>query len=121
QGCESSGLRNVETPSGSAFLEDAVHVGGLSHTSEGLGSQVLTREIALDQAIGRFTRSNRIGGCQSLHSRCDVGCFSEGKLLVSSTTTHSPHHDYPGVYPKSYRQGDPFGGHQPGVEGFDRL
>jgi hypothetical protein len=35
---ESSRHRHIETPSGSAFLEDAVHVDRLSHTSECLGS-----------------------------------------------------------------------------------
>ena len=38
QRCQSSGLRHIETPSGSTFLEDAVHVDGLSHTSKRLCS-----------------------------------------------------------------------------------
>jgi len=47
QRCQSSGVSNIETPPGSTFLEDVVHVDGLSHTSEGLYSQVLTLEISL--------------------------------------------------------------------------
>src|SRR4029450_229075 len=48
QRCESSGCSHIETPPGSAFLEDVVHVDRLRDTSERLGSQVLTREVALD-------------------------------------------------------------------------
>jgi hypothetical protein len=38
QRCQSSGHRNIETPSGSTFLEDAVHLDGFRHTAEGLCS-----------------------------------------------------------------------------------
>jgi hypothetical protein len=48
QRCQSSGHSNIKTPPGSTVLEDAVHVDGLSYTSEDLGSQVLARKIALD-------------------------------------------------------------------------
>ena len=61
QRCQSSGLRHIETPSGSTFLEDAVHVDGLSDTSERLCSQVLALEIALNQAVGGITDDDRIG------------------------------------------------------------
>src|SRR5262245_22371190 len=77
QGCQSPSSCHIETPSGSTFLEDAIHVDGLRDTSERLGSQVLALEIALDQAIGRFTNSNRIWCCQSLDSGGDVWCFSK--------------------------------------------
>src|SRR5215470_9233949 len=36
QGCESSGVSNIKTPPGSTFLEDAVHLDGLSDTSKRL-------------------------------------------------------------------------------------
>jgi hypothetical protein len=48
QRCQSSGHSHIETPPASTFLEDAVHVEGLSHTSKRLCSQILTLEIALD-------------------------------------------------------------------------
>jgi hypothetical protein len=48
QGCESSGLSHIKATGGTTVLENAVHVEGLSHPSERLGSQVLTREISLD-------------------------------------------------------------------------
>jgi hypothetical protein len=48
QGCESSGCSHIETPPGSTFLEDAVHVDGLRDTSECLGSQVLALKVALN-------------------------------------------------------------------------
>src|SRR5215813_14021670 len=83
QGCESSGLHNIETPPGSTFLEDAVHVDRLSHTSKRLGSQVLTLEIALDQAIRHFTDSQRIGRSQSFNARSNVGHFSQGQLFLT--------------------------------------
>jgi hypothetical protein len=38
QRCQASWLSNIETPSGSTVLEDAVYVDGLGHTSERLGS-----------------------------------------------------------------------------------
>jgi len=38
QRCQSSGHSHIETPPGATFLEDAVHVDGLSYTSEGLFS-----------------------------------------------------------------------------------
>ena len=41
QGCQSPGCSHIETPSGSTFLEDAVHVDRLRDTSEGLHSQIL--------------------------------------------------------------------------------
>jgi hypothetical protein len=47
QRCQSSGPSHIETPSGSTFLEDTVHVDGLRDTSECLGSEVLTLEISL--------------------------------------------------------------------------
>jgi hypothetical protein len=76
QRCQSSGHRRIKTPSGSTCLEDAVHVKGLSHPSEGLGSQVLILEIPLDQSRGRFTDSNRIGRCQSFNARSNIGDFT---------------------------------------------
>src|SRR5262252_1680029 len=77
QRCESSDHRHIETPPGSAVLEDAVHVDGRSHTSEGLGSQVLTLEITLHQMIRRFAYGNRIGGCQSFDARSNIGHFTQ--------------------------------------------
>src|SRR5436190_4494213 len=49
QRCQSPGHRHVETPPSATFLEDAVHLDGLSHTSQRLCSQILPREIALNQ------------------------------------------------------------------------
>src|SRR5262249_14578949 len=91
--CQPSCLSHIETPPGSTFLEDVVHVDGFSNTSERLRSQVLTLEVALDQAIGRFTDRNRIGSCQSLNSRRHIGCLAQGKLLVPCTASHSPDYD----------------------------
>jgi hypothetical protein len=61
QGCESSGHSNIETSPRATFPEDAVHEDRLSHTSKRVFAQVLALEVALDQSIGRFTDSNRIG------------------------------------------------------------
>src|SRR5215813_6691555 len=99
QGCESSGLHNIETPPGSTFLEDAVHVDRLSHTSECLCSQVLTLEIALDQAIGRTTDHKSIGCCQSLNSGGNVRCFTKCQLFLTSCSTHVPYNNQPRMHP----------------------
>src|SRR5262245_21504061 len=77
QWCQSPGCSHIETPPRATILEDAVHVEGLSPPSERLCSQVLTREIALDQSIGRFTDSNRIGRRQSFNARTNVGHFTQ--------------------------------------------
>src|SRR2546425_13077114 len=77
QRCQSPGCSHIETPPGSTFLEDAVHVEGLSHTSERLCSQVLTLEIALNEAVGRFTDSHRIGRSQSFDARSNVWYFTQ--------------------------------------------
>src|SRR5262249_42603112 len=109
QRCQSSGLSHIKTPPRATVLEDMVHMDGLSHTSEGLGSQVLALKVALDQAIGRTTDHKRIGCSQSLNSRRHIGGLAQGKLLLSPTTPHFTDHNQPSMYPKSYRQCDPFG------------
>jgi hypothetical protein len=48
QRCQSSGCSHIETPPSATFLEDAVHVDGLSHTSKRVFAQFLALEIALD-------------------------------------------------------------------------
>src|SRR5262245_31816773 len=96
---ESSGLRHIQATGGTTLPKHLIDSNGLRDTSERLGSQVLTLEIALDQAIGRFTDSQGVRGCESLNSRCDVGSFSEGKLLLPSTSAHSPHNDQTRMYP----------------------
>src|SRR5215470_1731599 len=97
QRCESSSHRNIETLSGSAFLEDAIHVDGFSHTSECLFAQVLAGKIALDQAIGRTTDHKSIGGCQSLNSRRDIGCLAQCQLFLASLPSHLSHNDKPSM------------------------
>src|SRR5215831_2050701 len=109
QRCESSWLSNIETPPGSTFLEDAVHVDGRSHTSERLCSQVLTREIALDQSIGGFTDSNRIGCSESFNARSNVGHFTQCQLLLTLCSAHLPHHNQPCMDPHTDGKLDTFG------------
>ena len=58
---QSSRHSHVEMPPSAAFLQDAVYVEGLSHTSERLCSQVLAGKIPLHQAIGGFAYGHRIG------------------------------------------------------------
>src|SRR5215510_406525 len=93
QGCESPYLSHIKATGSTALTEHVIDAHRLGDATQGLCSQVLTREIALDQSIGRFAGSNRIGSCQSLNSRCHVGCLAKGKLLLSATTAHSPHND----------------------------
>src|SRR5215831_14211664 len=109
QRCESSWLSNIETPPGSTFLEDAVHVDGRSHTSERLCSQVLTREIALDQSIGGFTDSHRIRRCQSFNARSNVGHFSQGQLFLTPCSTHGTDHHQPSMDAHAESKLDAFG------------
>src|SRR5215471_16136734 len=61
QGCKSSWLSNIQATGGTTLAQDAVHVDGLSHTSECLFAQVLACKIAMDQAIGRTTDHKRVG------------------------------------------------------------
>src|SRR5438093_12972363 len=88
--CESSGLRNIKATGGTIFLEDAVHVEGLSHPSERLCSQVLTLKIPLHQAIGGGTHRYRVGGCQSFEARTNVGHFTQCQLFRTPLPTHVP-------------------------------
>src|SRR5262249_15401999 len=76
QGGQAPGRSHIETSSSATFLEDTVHVEGLSNASERLCSQVLVLEIALDQSIGHFTNGNRIGCSQSFNARSNIGYFS---------------------------------------------
>src|SRR2546430_13043617 len=99
QWCQSPGCSHIETPPGSTFLEDSIHVDGLSHTSERLCPQVLTLEIALDQSIGHFTHRYRVGCCQSFDARTNVGHVTQCQLFLSSCATHIPNNDQPRMNP----------------------
>src|SRR5215471_1066824 len=97
QRCESSGLSHVKATGDTTLTQDLVYGDRLSNTSECLFAQVLAGKIALDQTIGRTTDHKRIGCSQPLHSRRDVGGFSEGKLLLSPSTAHFTDHHQPGM------------------------
>src|SRR5215471_6396596 len=109
QRCQSSCLSHIESARGTTCFEHAVHLERLWHTSEGLYSQVLTLEIALDQAIGRFTDSHRIGRSQSLYPGSNVWRFTQRELFLTPCSTHFTDYDETRIYPKSYSQGDAFG------------
>jgi hypothetical protein len=93
QGCESSGLCHIQATGGTTLTKHMIDVYGLDDTTQGLCSQVLALKITLYQAIRRFTDSNRIGSCQSLNSRCHIGCLAQSKLLLSPTLSHGTDHD----------------------------
>ena len=89
----------------------------LSHTSEGLGSQVLTLEIALDQAIGRFTDATIVLGSASPWMRGgNVGRFSQCELFLTPCSTHFPDHDQPCMDAHTDSELDTFGLLQTGIE-----
>src|SRR5438093_5276886 len=113
---QSSGHRYIETPPGSTFVEDLVHVDGLSHTSEGLCSQVLASKIPLHQARGRVTDHNRIGLSQSLQPRCQVRGLAQGKLLLSPTTAHFTDNDQSSMNTHTESKLDTFGLLQTAIE-----
>src|SRR5262245_10433182 len=93
QRCQSSGLSNIKATGGTALAEHVVYVHGLSDATEGLCSQVLTLEIALDYAVGGSTHCDGIGRRQSLDARTHVWNFTERQLFLSPLTPHLPHND----------------------------
>src|SRR5262249_28075163 len=116
QRCQPSRHRHIETPPGSTCLKDAVHVDGLSHTSERLCSQVLALEIALHQAIRRVTDGHRIRRSQSLYPCSNVRCFPQGKVFLPVTVPHSPNHGQTCMYPYTHDKLDTSGLLQTGIE-----
>src|SRR5215831_18259038 len=51
QRCESSDHSHIKATGGTTFTQDLIHGDRLSNASEGLGSQVLTLEISLNQSM----------------------------------------------------------------------
>src|SRR5215813_7459921 len=109
QRCESSWLRDIKATVDTAFSEYLVHFERLGHTSQGLLTQRFTGKIAFYEAIGGFTDGKGIRLSQSLNSRRDVGCFSQGKLLLSPRTAHFTDYDETRVYPYPDGEMDTFG------------
>jgi hypothetical protein len=64
------------------------------------------------------TDHESIGLSQSLETGSEIGDFSQCQLFLTPCSTHFTDYDETRMYPKSYRQGNPFGWLQPGVEGF---
>jgi hypothetical protein len=95
QRCESSWLSNIQATLSTTFLEDSVHVDGLSYTSECLGSQVLALKIALNEAVGVSTDNDRIGLRQALNAGSFIRHFTECQGLIPPFSTHLPHNDQP--------------------------
>src|SRR5215470_17686555 len=116
QRCESSWLRNIKATVDTTFSEYLVHFERLGHTSEALLTQRFTGKIAFYEAIGGFTDGKGIRLSQSLNSRRDVGCFSQGKLLLSPRTTHFTDYDETRVYPYPDGEMDTFRLLQMGIE-----
>src|SRR5262249_20568478 len=108
QRCQSSGLSHIETPPRATFLEDAVHVEGLSHTSKRVFAQFLALEIALDQPVGGSTDSYGVGLRQSLDARTNVGDLTKCQLLLSPLTPHRPNHDQTRMDPYTQSELDAF-------------
>ena len=82
---------------------------GLSHTSEGLCSQVLTLKIALNQAIGGFTDQQSYWVQPVLRCESNVGDFTQRQLFLTSCSTHLPHNDQPRMHPYTDGELDTFG------------
>jgi hypothetical protein len=85
---ESSWMSNIKATCGSTLAEHLVDVHGLSDATQGLGAQVLAREISLHQAIGGFTDRYRVGCCQSFDTRSNVGHFTQRKLFLTTYAAH---------------------------------
>src|SRR5262249_23839308 len=85
----------------------------LRHTSERLCSHILARKIALNQSRCGVTDHQCIGRSQSLNSRRDIGCFSEGKLLLSPSTAHVTDHNQPSMDAQTESELNTFGWLQP--------
>src|SRR5215467_6955148 len=67
----------------------------LSNTSKRVFAQFLALEIALDQAIGRFTGSNGIGLSKCLDARTDAGNLTQCQVFVPPCSTHFTNHNQP--------------------------
>src|SRR5712691_6710915 len=78
QRCESSWLSHLKATGGTTLPEHVVELSGLGNATQGVCSQVLTREIALHQTIGRITDGNGIGLRQALDSGGDIWCLPQG-------------------------------------------
>ena len=61
-----------------------------------------------------------IGRSQSLDSGRNIWGFSEGKVLLTPLSTHSPNNDQPRMYPESESQSDPLLSLQTATQGFHR-
>src|SRR5262249_16484219 len=69
---EASGLSHLKATGGPTLTKHVVEAHGLGNAPQGVCSQVLTREIALHQAIRRVTDGHRIGRSQPLDSGSDI-------------------------------------------------
>src|SRR5215831_8894937 len=78
QRCESSWLSNIKATGDPTRTEHVVYAHGLGHTTQGMCSPVLTREIALHQAIRRLTDGHRIGLRQALDSGGNIRGLAQG-------------------------------------------
>src|SRR5262245_5652907 len=77
QRCQSSWLSNLQSIVDTTCSENSVYMKRLRHTSEGLYSQVLVREIALHQAMSCLTDHERIRLSEPLNSRRNIRRFPE--------------------------------------------
>src|SRR5262249_36190411 len=75
---EPSWLSNIQATGGPTLTEHVVEVHGLGDAPQCLGTQVLTGEIALHEAIGRVTDGNRIGLRQALDAGGNIRGLAEG-------------------------------------------
>src|SRR5205823_3966518 len=98
------------------LTERLINSHGLGDTTQCLCSQVLACKIALDQAIGRFTDSNRIGRSQSLDARTHVWHFTERQLLLTPLSSHFPNNDQPCMDAHAESKLDTFIWLQTGIE-----
>ena len=114
---ESSWLCHIKATGGTTLTQDLVHVEGLSHTSECLGSQVLTLKIALDQAIGRFTDQQSYWAAANPSMRAAIlGDFTQGQLFLTSWSSHFTDNHQPGMDTQTDSELDTFGLFQTRIE-----
>ena len=95
QGCESPYLSHIQAAGGTTFTDHLVYVHGLSDATQGLCSQVLALEIALNEAVGRFTHRYRIRCCESFDARTDAGNLTQCQVFVPPCPAHFPNNNQP--------------------------
>ena len=104
QGRQATRGHNIEARLRPALRQKLVHPQGLVHPFEGVLAQRLAGKKPLDQPQGGGTDHYRVGRCQPLQPRRNVGRVAQGQLLLPPAAAHGAHHHRPGMHAHPHRQ-----------------